>query len=186
MDSIMSKVAQAYQSQPVQKRAKAVKDSIMMGKAVPVATATTVHTVKEAAEAFVEVLQYSIETGGLPSGVVSAISDITIGAPTIGSDGYYHVAISFPDDRSRDSLFPINEDGTKGYEPIDNLFALYNNGVDHIMNTVYGKNKDGKKITSNPYIPKTGFVGDAKRQFMSYLADEYGVKDIIISDEYEE
>lgn len=100
----------------------------------------------------VEILRSSIAGSGTPSDVVAALQDISYNIRKSGDASYiqFAVDISFSS-VSRASLAP------EVYGGIDNLAALYNNGVNHVMKPVHAEHY-GQEIWSRTTIPGTHFM----------------------------
>lgn len=132
------------------------------------------HTPEEAAIKFIEVLRSSINSSGLSAGAISAISDIDFGDVTI-SGNVGTVRVYFNGDMSRPSLDPSSYPGG-----INDIVALFNNGVDHKMRPVHGM-WHGKETWSRTVIPGTNFIEQAVSTFMGSYATEYGVISIDVN-----
>lgn len=131
------------------------------------------HTPEEAASKFIEVLFASINSSGLSSGAIDAISNIECGDATNIGGNLYTIKVYFAGDLSRPSL---NEEK---YGSINDIVALFNNGVDHVMRPVHGT-WHGKETWSRTVIPGTHFIENAVNTFMSSYASEYNVINISV------
>lgn len=170
MDSILSKANTFLGSSSGMKKRNVCAQEILSGKKN---SGNFKHTPEEAASKFIEVLKNSIDTSGLSPNAISAISNIDYGDVTIhGTTGT--VKIQFVGDMSRPSLAPNVFDG------IDDIVALFNNGVDHKMRGVHGT-WHGKETWSRTVIPGTHFIEQAVSTFMGLYAAEYGVISIDVN-----
>ena len=106
----------------------------------------------------VDILRSSIAGSGTPGDVVGALQDISYGIRESGGgdDIQFEIDISFSS-VTRASLQP------ETYGGIDNLAALYNNGVDHVMNPVHAEHF-GQEIWSRTVIPGTHFMQAAAEE----------------------
>lgn len=122
----------------------------------------------------VEILRSSIAGSGTPGDVVGALQDISYNIRSSGgaSKIQFSVDISFSS-VSRASLVPA-------YGGIDNLAALYNNGVDHVMKPVHAEHY-GQEIWSRTVIPGTHFMQAAENGMKSLGSNV----EVMISKEYE-
>lgn len=170
MDSILSKANTFLGSSSGMKKRNVCAQAILSGNKN---FGNLKHTPEEAASKFIEVLKNSIDTSGLSPNAISAISNIDYGDVTIhGATGT--VKIQFVGDMSRPSLVPNVYDG------IDDIVALFNNGVDHKMRGVHGT-WHGNETWSRTVIPGTHFIEQAVSTFMGLYATEYGVISIDVN-----
>jgi hypothetical protein len=133
---------------------------------------------EEAAKKFIEVLQNEINSCGLSAGAIDAISNLEHTATQRTGENTYVIGVYFAGNLSRPSL-----DEAK-YGGINNLAALFNNGVDHTMHPIQGE-WHGSEIWSRTTIPGTHFVDSAIRNFMSSYASKYNVTDISVSEAFQ-
>lgn len=108
--------------------------------------------VNDIANQAVEIIRSSIAGSGTPGDVVAALQDISYNIRSSGgaSKIQFSVDISFSS-VSRASLAP------ETYGGIDNLAALYNNGVNHVMHPVHAEHY-GQEIWSRTVITGTHFM----------------------------
>lgn len=132
----------------------------------------TEHSPQEAGEKFVEVLSRNIEGSGVSAGVKCAVDNWEVGTPETSDNIHFNVPIIFTGELQRPSLEP-----TRFGDGINNIVLLYDQGVGHTMNRVYGK-WHGKKVGSRTVIPKAHYIESAIEDFMVGYADQYGVVDI--------
>lgn len=137
----------------------------------------SIPTPEEAAEKFIEVLKNSISSSGLSQNVIDAISNLESSAPINLGNNRYTININFAGDMSRQSLIPDE------YDDIDNLAALYNRGVDHIMHAVKG-DWHGKETYSRTIIPGAHFVQEAIEQFKNDYGQIYHVVDVTVDGDF--
>ena len=176
MASILSKVDAYMNSSAGKDKISKAIDNKVLSK-----SDGSAHTPQEAANKFIEILQKSIAGSGLSANVVSAISGITASAPHKISDGMYLVVVSFSGDTSRPSLAPSE------YGGIAHLEELFDHGVGHQMNPVYGVwiGHGSSKIVSKTVIPGTHFIDAAVNEFKSSYGEEYNLIDIDVIRAYE-
>lgn len=86
----------------------------------------------EAADKMISCLRSAATDAGLPVSVRAHFDSLDYTNPVEVGDGKYMVSVYFSDDLHRDSL-----ENDLGYEGIDNIIALFNNGA-HAENFVYG------------------------------------------------
>lgn len=86
----------------------------------------------EAADKMISCLRAAAADAGLPESVRAHFDSLNYTNPVEVGEGRYMVSVYFSDDLHRDSL-----ENDLGYEGIDNIIALFNNGV-HAENFVYG------------------------------------------------
>ena len=106
-------------------------------------------------------------------GAIEAISDISHGSAHMIGDNIYLIDVFFVGDMSRPSL-----DESK-YGSINDIVALFNNGVDHTMRPVHGL-WHGKETWSRTVTPGTHFIEQAVSDFMGNYASEYNVINISV------
>lgn len=171
-DAVLRKV-QAYTETPAGK--KKVQNFIKQAKVahIRLSSGQVIHTPEEAAGKFIEVLHNSIDSSGLSSGAISAVSDIEHGAAQSIGENKWVIDVYFKGDLSRPSL------DDERYDGIDDIVALFNNGVDHRMHPVHG-DWHGKETWSKTVIPGSHFIEQAIRDFMGNYATEYNVIDISV------
>ena len=122
-----------------------------------------------AADKFISVLRKSILSSGLSANAMAAISEgIDYLAPQSLGDGKYQITVTFGGDLRRSSLSPSR------YGGISDIVLLFNNGVDHQMNPVYGE-WHGERVRSETVIPGAHFIEQAVSDFIGNYAKEYGV-----------
>lgn len=86
----------------------------------------------EAADKMISCLRAAAVAAGIPESVRAHFDSLDYTTPAHIGDGEYMVSVYFADDLHRDSL-----ENDLGYEGIDNIIALFNNGA-HAGNFVYG------------------------------------------------
>ena len=130
--------------------------------------------VDDIANQAVEILRSSIAGSGTPGDVVGALQDISYNIRRSGNESslQFAVDISFGS-VSRSSLVP------ERYGGINNLAALYNNGVGHTMRSVHSE-YFGQDIWSRTTIQGTHFMQAAAS---GIEALGHGVK-VTLSGEY--
>ena len=178
MASILSKVDQYLSSSDGQDRVKKAIDAKMMTGSSGGSGGSSVHTIQEAADKFIEVLRKTIDSSSLSDYARRALyaADLDNTSPYKVKDGVYEVRVYFSDDLYRPSLVPNK------YGGIDNIVALLNNGVDHTMNPVYGiwQGVTSQKIRSKTVIPGAHFIEQAVSDFMGNYGYDYNVTSIKI------
>lgn len=92
----------------------------------------TEQTMYEAAAKMISILQNAAREAGLPESLLEHFDALTASAPKALGNGTYVVSIDFGGDLSRKSL-----ENDLGYNGVDNIIALFNNGA-HANNYVYG------------------------------------------------
>lgn len=171
MDSILAK-AKAHMESAGQSKVNTVVSKVMLGN-IRLQSGGTAHTPEEAASKFIEVLRNSINSAGLSEGAIGAVSNIEHGsAHSIGNNTYI-IGVYFVGDMTRPSL-----DEAK-YGGINDIVALFNNGVDHTMRPVHGL-WHGMETWSRTVIPGTHFIEQAVADFMGNYASEYNVINISV------
>lgn len=85
----------------------------------------------QAAQSFIQTLQNTARSYNLPNSVMKHIDNMSASS-SWNDDGWFVVSLCFGGDLHRDSL-----ENDLGYEGIDNIVALFNNGYSEI-NYVYG------------------------------------------------
>ena len=124
----------------------------------------------------------------LPSSIADVGETLSVGTPTKRADGSYEVVLRFDSNAlHRDSL----ENDDLGYDGIDNIVALFNNGY-HAKNYVYGwwnghrptgeaigrsmtASEDYAWVRSKKEREALLFMQDAEAEFNSVYASKYGV-----------
>lgn len=173
MSSIITKAKTCINTPKKQNEIRKIIDNVMFGQ-IRLEVNNNIHTPEDAAEKFIEVLHNEINSSGLSTEAAAAISNLKYGsAQKIGRNTYI-IGVYFANDMSRPSL----DEAT--YGGIDDLAALLNNGVDHIMNPVHGL-WHGHKTESKTEIKGTHFMELARRKFMCNYASDYNVTDITIN-----
>lgn len=172
MDSILAKAKAHMGSSAGQSKVNTVVNKVMLGN-IRLQSGGTAHTPEEAASKFIEVLRNSINSAGLSEGAIGAVSNIEHGsAHSIGNNTYI-IGVYFVGDMTRPSL-----DEAK-YGGINDIVALFNNGVDHTMRPVHGL-WHGRETWSRTVIPGTHFIEQAVADFMGNYASEYNVINISV------
>ncbi|MDE6150100.1 MAG: hypothetical protein K2F81_08425 [Ruminococcus sp.] len=172
MKSILAKAQSHMESKVGQSKVDNVISKVMLGN-IRLQSRGTAHTPEEAASKFIEVLRNSINSAGLSEGAIGAVSNIEHGsAHSIGHNTYI-IGVYFVGDMARPSL-----DEAK-YGGINDIVALFNNGVDHTMRPVHGL-WHGKETWSRTVIPGTHFIEQAVSDFMGNYASEYNVTSISV------
>lgn len=172
MASILAKSKAYVQSDAGQSKVNNVVNKVMLGN-IRLQSGGNTHTPEEVAAKFIEVLRNSIDSAGLSDGAIGAMSNIEhSSAHSIGHNTYI-ISVYFVGDMTRPSL-----DEAK-YGGIDDIVALFNNGVDHRMRPVHGEWR-GHETWSKTVIPGTHFIEQAVTDFMGNYASEYNVTDISI------
>lgn len=131
-----------------------------------------IHTPDEVANQFASVLRESIASSGVSAGVAAALTGSIEHTSPVESDGGYTIKVYFAN-AGRPSLVPSR------YGGIDSLDELYNNGVDHIMNQVFGFWHEAY-VGSRTVITGAHFLEAARERFLAGYAEEYNVSDIDI------
>lgn len=172
MESILAKAKSHMGSNSGQNKVNNVVQKVMLGN-IRLQSGGSAHTPEEAASKFIEVLRSSISSAGMSEGAIEAVSNIEHGsAHSIGNNAYI-VSVYFVGDMNRPSL-----DESK-YGGINDIVALFNNGVDHTMRPVHGL-WHGKETWSRTVIPGTHFIEQAVTDFMGNYASEYNVTNISV------
>lgn len=172
MDSILSKAKTHMNSSTGQTKVNNIVSKVMLGK-IRLQSQNITHTPEEAAAKFINVLRNSIGSSGLSEGAIDAISNIEHGSAHKIGENTYIIDVYFAGDMSRPSL----DEAT--YGGINDLVALFNNGVDHTMRPVHGT-WHGKEVWSKTVIPGTHFIEQAVTDFMGNYSSEYNVINISI------
>lgn len=176
MESILSKVQAYTRSTAGIQKIDNVVINIMSGNK-KIKSGGRHYTPEQAAQKFIEVLKKEIESAGLSTGAIAAISNLGYTQPDYIGGNSYTIGVNFLDDLNRPSL-----DEAK-YGGINNIAALFNNGVDHTMRPVHGT-WHGKETWSRTTIPGAHFIDSAVHAFMGNYAKEYNVTDIIVDNIY--
>lgn len=172
MESILAKARGYMGGKAGKSKVDTIVNKVMLGN-IRLQSGGASHTPEEAAAKFIEVLQHSINSSGLSAGAIAAVSDIDHGsAQSIGNNTYI-VGVYFVGDMSRPSL------DEEKYGGINDIVALFNNGVDHKMRPVHGE-WHGKETWSRTVIPGTHFIEQAIQDFMGNYASEYNVINISV------
>lgn len=172
IESILTKAKAHMKSNAGQCKINNIVNKVMCGK-IRLQSSAITHTPEEAAAKFISVLQDSINSAGLSENAISAVSNIEHGsAHSIGRNTYL-IDVFFVGDMTRPSL-----DEAK-YGGIDDIVALFNNGVDHTMRPVHGL-WHGEEVWSRTVIPGTHFIEQAVTDFMGNYASEYNVTNISV------
>ncbi|MCD8376862.1 MAG: hypothetical protein LUD69_07950 [Oscillospiraceae bacterium] len=178
MDAILKKAQTYLDSSEGQKQIQQAARGAIMGNVTFQTASGHGYSIRQAANKFIETLRGSIAASGLSAGVASALNEIEYDAPVDNGDGTFSINIHFVGNLKRKSLY--DEEYPEG---VDNLAALYNNGVDHMMSPVYGT-WHGELAHSRTVIPGLHFIEQAKQSFMAADAAKYGVIDIQLGDDY--
>lgn len=164
-----------------QKATQEVVDKIMLGGVFIQSKDGVVNkSPRQAADMFIQVLKDTINSAGLSSGVTDAISKGIVRSVPYKNGGGYSINVYWQEDLSRPSLLNGVYDGSVNQDRLVNLAELYDTGVDHTMNQVWGE-WHGKIIGSKTDIEGAHFMDEAVRMFMDSYGDEYGIKDIVIN-----
>lgn len=106
-----------------------------------------------AADKFIDILQKCAEDAGLPESVMAHFRELFASRPVKLPNGETVIVVRFGGDLHRDSL-----ENDHGYEGIDNIVALFNNGYD-ARNYVYGW-WNGHTATTDEVSFRSGTDGD--------------------------
>lgn len=179
-DSILSKANASLKTPQNVRKIEGILDLIITAGQIPIGSGGSgvggsFHTPDEVAKKFIDVLDQTINSSGLSSKAITAISNFDHSAPYGVGGGKYTITVYFRGDLSRESLSP-----QKYPEGIDNLAELLNDGVEHTMKRVWGT-WHGEHYGSRTVIPGAYFMEEAVKTFMSSYAKEYGVIDITIN-----
>lgn len=172
MGSVLAKAQAAITSGAAKSRYKATVKNIVTNGA-KLSSGETVHAPDEAAEKFIEVMQKNINSSGLSAGAQSAISSLAYTVSGSADDGEFQIGVYFNGNLSRPSLSPK-------YGGISDLAELFDQGVDHTMNPVYGY-WNGQWVRSRTTIPGAHFMDAGAGEFMGSYADEYHVRRLTIN-----
>lgn len=145
IDSIMSKVsAYAQSSAGKEKMNKRIQQYVSSGVKQTAAgdKILTEDKMWEAVSKFLYVMRVTAAEYGLPESVMEHINGLESAGQIRKTPDGYEIALYFAGDLHRDSL-----DNDLGYEGVDNIVALFNNGY-HARNYVYGW-WDGHKATGD-------------------------------------
>lgn len=145
IDSIMSKVsAYAQSSAGKEKMNKRIQQYVSSGVKQTAAGGKILTEDKmwEAVSKFLYVMRVTAAEYGLPESVMEHINGLESAGQIRKTPDGYEIALYFEGDLHRDSL-----DNDLGYEGVDNIVALFNNGY-HARNYVYGW-WDGHKATGD-------------------------------------
>lgn len=111
-------------------------------------------------------------SGSMPASVSAHFSNLTAGAPVEIGEGAFSVTISFGDDLSRPSMVD-HEDGHSLGGGVDNIIALFNNGVNAkgaVFGDWVGHESEGP-MWSRRSRPALGFMQAAKAEFEGAHSD---------------
>lgn len=126
-------------------------------------------TMWEAAVKFIEVMKRTARNFDLPESVMAHIENMYSGS-IVKTPGGYEVPLYFGGDLHRDSL----ENGL-GYNGVDNIVALFNNGY-HAKNYVYGWwNSHGRTVRSKKDREALRFIQQAVKDFNDNYGSKYNV-----------
>lgn len=135
IDSIMSKVS-AYAQSPAgkEKMNKRIQQYVSSGVKQTAAgdKILTEDKMWEAVSKFLYVMRVTAAEYGLPESVMEHINGLESAGQIRKTPDGYEIALYFEGDLHRDSL-----ENDLGYEGVDNIVALFNNGY-HARNYVYG------------------------------------------------
>lgn len=173
MSSILSKATHYMGGNAGQKKVDDVTSRIILGS-IKLQSGKSTHTPEEAAEKFIGVLQDTINSSGLSVGAIEAISNIDHGSAHNIGKNLYTIMVYFVGDMSRPSLDEVK------YGSIQDIVALFNNGVDHTMRPVHGL-WHGEETWSKTVIPGAHFIEQAINDFMGNYASEYNVTNISVN-----
>lgn len=173
MDAILGKAKAYVNSSAGQNRVQEITDKVMLGS-MRLQSSGSIHTPEEAAAKFIEVLHKEMESSGLSTNAINAISNLEYSSPISLKDGTYIINVYFTGDLSRPSLDEAR------YGRINDLAMLFNEGVDHKMRPVKGT-WHGNEIWSKTIIPGAHFMEQAVTDFIGNYSTEYNVLDIQIN-----
>jgi hypothetical protein len=195
---ILGKAEKLMESPSIRKKRDEIVKGILLGK-ITIGFGNgggSLKTVEEAADKFIQVLHFEINShigedfanGGISELAAEVMEDVQFGKPYSIGDKCY-IDVFFMEELSRESLRPEEYDG------IDNVVALLNSG--YVANDyVYGvwTNHRGHRSTDMEGNPKkiaslksrggAHFMEQAIIDFMGNYATEYNVTKIELSDEY--
>lgn len=177
--SLESQINKYLETPDGKKKSQEVVDKIMLGEFSMKTNGATDKTPRQAADMFIKVLEDTIKSAGLSSGVEDAISKGIVRSIPYKNGKGYSINIYWEEDLSRPSLLNGVRGGSVNQDRLVDLAELYDTGVDHTMNQVWGI-WHGKKVGSKTKIEGAYFMEEAKRLFMDGYATEYGVEDITI------
>lgn len=166
--SIDAKLQAYLNSAAGKKRVREYVRSCMLGLTV---APGGIHTPTEAADKFIEVLGQAIDSSGISEGVKESIKNLKCSRPEELSDGTYRIVVFFDTELDRPSL--------NGTDTLRDLAELYNDGVNHDMQQVWGY-WHGELVGSRTTIPGTHFMETAVQNFMNSYAGEYNVKSLTV------
>lgn len=174
----MSKAKTMLKDPSVSKRIDAAVDKEMLSNISP-------KSARAAAKQFISVLEAEISKSDIGATGMSAL----IGSWTAGNvkvvaktsdHKQYSIDINFVGDKHRPSLYP------RGYDDgVKNIVALLNNGYDagkRVFGVWEGHGDD--VIGSRKTREGEDFVGTAVADFMATYAPQFGVRQIVVSPEY--
>jgi hypothetical protein len=150
----------------------------------------------EAAAKFIQVLQMTAKSYDLPDSVMRHIEGMSSSGTIIQTEEGFEIPLYFEGDLHRDSL-----DNDLGYEGINNIVALFNNGY-HAQNYVYGwwdnHSPSGAAIGHSLYNDNYAWVRSKKERdalkfiqqaisdFNGNYGSEYNITAVIAADIYEQ
>ena len=150
----------------------------------------------EAAAKFIQVLQMTAKSYDLPDSVMKHIEGMSSSGTIIQTEEGFEIPLYFEGDLHRDSL-----DNDLGYEGINNIVALFNNGY-HAQNYVYGwwdnHSPSGAAIGHSLYNDTFAWVRSKKERdalkfiqqaisdFNGNYGSEYNITAVIAADIYEQ
>lgn len=179
MDAILAKAKAHMGSKDGKNKVNTVVNKLMLGN-IRLQSGETTHSPEEAATKFIEVLRRSIESSGLSTGAIEAVSNIEHGsAHQLGDSNTYIVSIYFTGDLSRPSL--DTDRYPKGVRDIVNIFNYGAPKDGHKMHPVYGE-WHGTETWSRTVIPGAHFIEQAVTDFMGNYASEYNVINISVEE----
>ena len=150
-----------------------IKNSITGGSGTHSGINFSNNLADEIATKFIDILKLSMESSGLSANAIQSISNLEYTSTYNEQTGILKIKVSFKD-TYRPSLY------TKKYDGVDDIVMLLNEGVDHVMNPVYGV-WHGEKIRSATTINGAHFLEQARDKFLG----EYGAKYNVLSVEIE-
>lgn len=145
IDSIMSKVSAYAQSSAGKEKMNKRIQQYVSSEVKQTAAGDKILTedkMWEAVSKFLYVMRVTAAEYGLPESVMEHINGLESAGQIRKTPDGYEIALYFEGDLHRDSL-----DNDLGYEGVDNIVALFNNGY-HARNYVYGW-WDGHKATGD-------------------------------------
>ena len=168
LSSIDAKLKAYLNSDAGKKRVREHVRACMLGISV---APGGIHTPTEAADKFIEVLGKTIDSSGLSEDVKESIKHLKCTRPEELNDGTYRIVVFFDTELDRPSL--------NGTDTLRDLAELYNDGVNHEMQQVWGY-WHGELVGSRTSIPGAHFMETAVQTFMTSYAGEYNVKSLTV------